>query len=84
MKSDIETSLITQTRAIKLTDTEWGRFDEIGGVDWLRMALHTMKPTAYARLLRDKAIRADIQEGMSPAAAARKHGVHRITVWRML
>jgi len=84
MKSDIEQSAVFGTRTLRLTAKEWDKFDEVGGLDWLRTALHTMKPTAYARLLRDKAIRADISEGMKPSDAARKHGVHRITVWRML
>lgn len=70
-------------RYMRMTDTEWAVFREIGGVEWLRSRLAKLDAEAIAKRRRDLKIRKDAADGMSDLALSKKYNLDRVTIWRI-
>lgn len=73
-----------QVREIRLNHTEWGVFEKIGGVGWLKNRLRNLHMAAQSKKTRNEQIKKDIESGMSQRQVAIKHGVAKATVWRIM
>lgn len=69
-------------RTVRLTDDEYEKLQLIGGADWLRMTLRTMKPKSVTKAVRNLQIIQDHKAGMTDMAISEKFGLDRATVWR--
>lgn len=72
-----------ETRSIRLTDSEYEKFQLLGGSDWLRVTLGRMTATKMRLAVRNANILQDTKRGLSDLAISEKYGVNRATVWRI-
>lgn len=71
-------------RCVRLSDAEWAVFKTVGGVDWLRSRLAKLRITNNLKAIRNRRMRMDALGGMTKAAIAKKYGVDRSTVSRIV
>ena len=70
-------------RSVRMNDTQWAAFDELGGADWLRSRIDKLHMSGIARRQRDKRIRDLYQSGLSRENIAEHMDLSRQTVWRV-
>jgi Mor family transcriptional regulator len=73
-----------EPRTIRMSETEWGVFELIGGVQWLKSRLRHMHKAGYAKRQRNNRIRKDHEEGLNIAVLAEKYQLDKTTIWRIL
>lgn len=71
-------------RAVRMSDTEWELFKNIGGSDWLRSRLQKLNLTGIVKRQRDRRIRKAASMGKSSAQIGKEFNIDRSTVWRVL
>lgn len=71
-------------RAVRMSDTEWETFKNVGGSDWLRSRLKKLNLTGIAKRQRNQRIRKAALMGKSDAQIGKEFNIDRSTVWRIL
>jgi len=74
-----------KVRSVRLTDTQWAKFDRMGGAAWMRRTLDRhYQLTRADRAERDRRVRIDRTAGLTMQAIADRHHITRKTVSRIL
>ncbi len=69
---------------VRLSDTQWAAFQELGGSEWLRSRIDKLRVAGIAKRQRNNRIRRAHAMGETPSQIAAKFNIDRTTVWRIV